>query len=188
MSKSSKPFVYLGHRIYKYHWVLKHFQKYALVNSSLLSLSLSLRYYEISRKEEIYSYITIIIRVLGNLIHKYINNFKVIRNFRQRYIEQTTQLTKIHYIPVLLNKLQKVEGNLKRFLISSLVVCILATHGDSGDSISSRNKILFLCYSYRHMWPFCSSLCRIHNRTCEIVRETSQSNSIKHLELNKWLR
>lgn len=50
----------------------------------------------------------------------YINNFKVIWNFRQRYIEQTTPLTKIHYIPVLLNKLQKVEGNFKRFLISSL--------------------------------------------------------------------
>lgn len=89
------------------------------MNSFLLSLHL--RYHEIPRKEEIYSYITIIIRVLGNLIHKlYINNFKVIWNFRQRYIEQTTPLKKIHYIPVLLNKLQKVEGNFKRFLISSL--------------------------------------------------------------------
>lgn len=56
--------------VYKYHWVFKAFSKIwvSLLNSFLLSLHL--RYHEIPRKEEIYSYITIIIRVLGNLIHK----------------------------------------------------------------------------------------------------------------------
>lgn len=156
------------------------------MNSFLLSLHL--RYHEIPRKEEIYSYITIIIRVLGNLIHKYINNFKVIWNFRQRNIEQTTPLKKNSLHSGTIEQTAKSWRQLQKISYLFTVVCILATHGDSGDSISSRNKILFLCYSYRHMWPFCSSLCRIHNRTCEIVRETPQSNSIKHLELNKWLR
>lgn len=118
----------------------------------------------------------------------YINNFKVIWNFRQRYIEQTTPLKKNSLHSGTIEKTAKSWRQLQKISYLFTVVCILATHGDSGDSISSRNKILFLCYSYRHMWPFCSSLCRIHNRTCEIVRETPQSNSIKHLELNKWLR
>lgn len=71
LNKSSKQFVRLDIFILQYINIigfLKHFQKYELLNSFLLSLHL--RYHEIPRKEEIYSYITIIIRVLGNLIHK----------------------------------------------------------------------------------------------------------------------
>lgn len=156
------------------------------MNSFLLSLHL--RYHEIPRKEEIYSYITIIIRVLGNLIHKCTSI--ILRLFG---ISDSATLNRRHHWKNSLHsgtieQTAKSWRQLQKISYLFTVVCILATHGDSGDSISSRNKILFLCYSYRHMWPFCSSLCRIHNRTCEIVRETPQSNSIKHLELNKWLR
>lgn len=88
---------------------------------TLFLLSLHLRYHEIPRKEEIYSYITIIIRVLGNLIHKCTSI--ILRLFGisdSATLNRRHHWKKIHYIPVLLNKLQKVEGNFKRFLISSL--------------------------------------------------------------------